>query len=99
MESTWITKTRFKNALESNRVFMTSEMQTRNGVTGYNVYIKDAKGPTMRQLLGHSSYWSDTKRCYHCTAWGTSRPLEIILSIGYELGLKFNQIKQSWTFL
>ena len=99
MESTWITKTKFKNALKSGRVYMTSAIQTKNGITGYNVYVKEAKGSQMLMLCGHSSYWSDKKRCYHCTAWGTSRPLEIILSIGYELGLKFHDIKQNWNFM
>ena len=99
MESTWITKTKYKNALKSGRVFMTAAMQGRNGTTGYNVYIKDAKGSAMRKLCGHSVYWSNKRRCYHCVAWGTSRPLEIILSIGYGLGLKFNDIKQNWNYM
>ena len=99
MESTWITKTKYKNALKSGRVFMTTAMQGRNGVTGYNLYIKDAKGSTMRLLCGHSSYWSDKRRCYHCCAWGTSRPLEIILSVGYKLGLGFHEIEQNWNYM
>lgn len=97
MESTWISKTIFKNALKKGNVYLTSEIRTRNGITGYNVYVR--RGGRMLQLLGHSDYWSEAKRCYHCTAWGTSRPLEIILSIGYTLGLKFNEIKQNWSFL
>lgn len=103
MESTWITKTIYKNALKNGNVFMSTELQTRKGVTGYNVYIKRRKighvPGGMWQLIGHSSYWSDAKRCYHCTAWGTSRPLEIILSIGESLGFRFGEIKQNWTYL
>ena len=97
MESTWITKTIYKNALKKGNVYLSTAMQTRNGITGYNVYIK--RPGEMRQVFGHSDYWSENKRCYHCTAWGTSRPLEIVLSIGYKLGLKFHDIKQNWNFL
>lgn len=103
MKSTWLTKTLFKNALKNNRVYMSAALQTRNGITGYNLYIKRKTSKNvnggMWSVLGHSPYWSDKKQFYHVTAWGTSRPLEIILSIGYELGLKFGDIRQNWTFL
>ena len=95
-----ITKTKFKNALESGRVYLSTEIQnSRNGITGYNVYVRDAKTGVMSKITGHSPYWSEKKWCYHCVAWGTSRPLEIILSIGYELGLDFHDIKQRWNYL
>lgn len=97
MESTWISKTIYKNALKKGNVYLTSALQTRNGITGYNVYVK--RDGRMLQLLGHSDYWSEGKRCYHCTAWGTSRPLEIILSIGHALGLKFHEMKQNWSYM
>lgn len=99
MESTWITKTLYKNALKSGRVFMSAALQTRNGITGYNLYIKNAKDSQMRTVMGHSPYWSDKRECYHVTCWGTSRPLEVILSVGHSLGLKFDEIPQRWTFL
>ena len=93
MKSTWITKKIFKKALEEKRVYLTTKIRTSNGITGYNIYIY--RENQMYWLCGHSSYWSDSKECYHCTAWGTSRPLEIILSIGYELGLTFHEIRQN----
>ena len=99
MESTWLTKTLYKNALKSGRVFMTTAKTTRNGVTGYNLYIKNAKNNQMRYICGHSPYWSDKKEYYHVTCWGASRPLEIILSIGHSLGLKFSEIKQNWNYM
>lgn len=102
MESTWLTKEMFKEALEEKRVYLTSELKTAKGVTGYNVYIQDFstgenghRGPQIMWLCGHSPYWSDSKECYHCTAWGLSRPLEIILSIGYKLGLTFQEMPQT----
>ena len=99
MESTWITKTLYKNALKAGRVFMSTAMQTRNGITGYNLYIQDAKDKSMRMVCGHSPYWSDKKRCYWVTCWGTSRPLEVILSVGNSLGLKHGDIRQNWNYM
>ncbi len=103
MESTWITKKIFQKALKERRVFLTSAMQTNNGTTGYNVYIVECgnrgKNIDTKWLCGHSAYWSDSKECYHCTGWGMSRPLEIILSIGYSLGLKFDEIPQKHAML
>ena len=102
MQSVWLTKGIYKKALKDGRVYMTTEMQTsRNGITGYNLYIlnpsKDIKG--MAKVLGWSNYWSESKQCYHVCAWGTSRPLEVILTIGYKLGLRFEEIKQNWKFI
>ena len=99
MESTWLTKTKYKNALKAGRVYLTSAMETKNGVTGYNLYVKNPKDKSMMLVCGHSPYWSDKKRCYHVVAWGTSRPLEVILSVGHSLGLKFSDIKQNYTVL
>ena len=102
MESTWLTKEVFKKALEEKRVYLTTELKTAKGITGYNVYILDIDHDLMEPklkgmlwLCGHSPYWSNSKECYHCTAWGLSRPLEIILSIGYKLGLKFKEMPQT----
>lgn len=96
MESTWLTKTIYKNALKAGRVFLTSAKETRNGITGYNLYI--IRKNRVWQVLGHSVYWSNPKRYYHVVAWGTSRTLEVILSVGYQLGLNFNEIKQNYNF-
>ena len=103
MESTWLTKEIFKKALEEKRVYLTAALKTSKGITGYNVYILEVEDfindiPPKTDILwlcGHSPYWSDSKECYHCTAWGLSRPLEIILSIGYKLGLTFQEMPQT----
>jgi hypothetical protein len=97
MESTWLTKRLYKQALKTGKVYLTLEIQTRNGVTGYNLYI--LKNGDMLKVCGHSPYWSDKKRCYHVTCWGTSRPLEVILSVGRSLGLRFHEMSQNYTVL
>lgn len=101
MESTWLTKEIYKKALEEGRVYMSANNHTRSGITQYNLYIlnptPDITG--MVQVCGHSNYWSDAKQVYWVCAWGTSRPLEVILSVGYKLGLKFEEIRQKWIFI
>ncbi len=103
MQSTWLTKTLYKNALKNGNVYMSTEMQTRNGITGFNLYIKRRKRGDrhggMWQVLGHSPYWSEGYRCYHCTAWGTSRPLEVLLSVGHSLGLNHGEMPQNYTYM
>lgn len=91
-------KTRYKRALEAGRVFLTAENMTRNGITEYNLYMTTPKGK-IEQITGNSVCWSETKHSYHVTAWGTSRPLEVILSVGYNLGLSFSEIKQNYRML
>jgi hypothetical protein len=92
-----ITKDDFKKALDEKRVIITGALLTRNGWTGYNVYIINQPGGNFpfTMLSGMSPYWSEKKRFYHIVAWGTNRTLEIILSIGENLGLSFGEIKQS----
>ena len=97
MTSEWLTKTIYKNALAKGKVYMSANNHTRNGITEYKLYVKTKDGLT--QVRGHSPYWSKRKQAYWVTCWGTSRPLEIILSVGYELGLEFHDIKQNWNFL
>ena len=97
MKSEWLTRTLYKNALAKGKVYMSANNHTRNGITEYNLYIKTKNG--MMRVVGHSPYWSDNKCAYWVTAWGTSRPLEVILSVGSSLGLKFHEIKQNWTFI
>jgi len=90
MEKLNVTKERFVNA---TAILWTADIITKNGITGYNLYIQE--GETIIRLFQGSNYWSNKKECYHCTAWGTSRALEIYLSIGRNLGLKFKDLKQS----
>lgn len=100
--STWLTKAIYRKALREGRVYMTAQIRTSNGITGYNLYIAEVDKHhkvTLLHVYGHSGYWSKARQCYHVTCWGTSRPLEVILSVGYNLGLKFEDIKQNWNFL
>ena len=46
-----------------------------------------------------SSYWSYGRECFHVCCYGTSRPLEIILGIGYSLGIPFHSIHQNQQIL
>lgn len=94
-----ITKDEYKKALEEKRILIHGCKYTRNGYTEFSVYeIKDNK--LFDIDVPTASYHA--KNCfnlYKCSAWGTSRTLEIILAIGYELGLRFDEIKQNYITL
>jgi len=94
-----VTKEEFKLALDEGRVIITGEMKTRNGWTGFNVYIMRHLDLTTKrwwfQPVKLGSYWSEARQLHHCTAIGTSRTLEIIFGIGYSLGLKFDEMDQN----
>lgn len=100
MNSCWLTKTIYKNALKAGRVYLTAEKETRNGITGWNLYIlrkaDNDKTPRMWKVCGHSHYWSNSKRYYYVVAYGTSRPLEVVLSVGHSLGLSHGEMKQNY---
>lgn len=86
-----MTKEEYKKALEERRIFVVGSKYTRNGWTEFRVYeIKDNKIET---VWVHSPYQNKKTGTYKCTAWGTSRVLEITLSIGYALGLKFDEMR------
>ncbi|MDZ4246786.1 MAG: hypothetical protein U1D67_06690 [Dehalococcoidia bacterium] len=101
MENTWLTKEVYQAALEEGRVYITGQNSGRNGVTMYKLYINKptSDSPGLAQVRGIGNYWSQKKNCYWVTAWGTSRELEIILNVGYALGLQFHDIKQNWRSL
>lgn len=85
-----ITKEEYRQALIDGRCFIVTQ---NNAETKFRVYYtKDNSGPIPIDGLG--GYWSKRMYCYHCSAIGTSRVLEITLSIGYELGLTFHEIPQ-----
>ena len=89
------TLAKYRRALKSGRLNVVGVKQTSNGWTGFRLFAHDGT-----QIVMHgSSYWSDTKGYYHCVAWGTDRRLEIVLSVGYALGLKFKEISQSYRWL
>ena len=50
-------------------------------------------------VVTESAYYNDKDTNYKCVAWGTDRRLEIILSIGYALGLEFDEIKQNYKWV
>ncbi len=87
----------FKKALEKYQIFVVGVQWTKNGWTGFRVYHNN--GGAMLQITEKCQYWNEKKGFYQCRAWGTDRTLEIILSIGYALGLKFDEIRQSHRFL
>lgn len=89
-----ITAEEYKKALEERRVVLVG---TNDRGTYYDLYI--IKNNELIPVRGIGSYWSKEKNCYWVTAQGTSRPLEIILSVGYALGLSFRDIKQRYIVL
>lgn len=89
MKEVNITKQEF---LKAKEYLFTCANKTSNGVTGYNFYLLDKKRNRKRVVGG--DYWSGNKGYHWVTCWGTYRPLEILLSVGYKLGLKFHQIEQ-----
>lgn len=93
-----ITKTQYKWALEARKIYIIGTKFTRNGWTEFKVY-RLAHNQLEPVIVEKSPYWSKTAYAYKCTAWGTSRVLEIILSIGYTLGLEFNEIHQRYNEL
>lgn len=106
MKSTWLTKQIYKKALIDSKVYIRCQNQGRNGVTKYGLSIlrrtrrdNGTYDTRLWDVCGHSNYWSEKLGCYRVTCWGTSRPLEIILDVGYSLGLDFHDIKQNFTVL
>lgn len=83
-------KVEYKEALQNRNVVVVGLNETNNGVTKYKLLVNG------NEIEGLGSYWSDTNKCYHVTCIGTSRPLEIILTVVRSLGLKFDEIKQNY---
>lgn len=92
----------YKEQLEKGNifiVFIVGTKYTKNGWTEFKVYeLRHKKGIIYHFPIncGKSPYWNEKKFLYKCTAWGTDRRLEIILSIGYSAGLSFAEIKQNY---
>lgn len=83
--------------LPDNKIIITGNTYTRNGWTGFNVYLYDSTNPNWWRcrLIELCPYWNKSRGEYKSNAWGTDRTLEVYLSIGYSLGLNFQEIKQS----
>ena len=93
-----ITKKQFKTALEKRRIYIVGCKYTSNGWTGFNIYqLKN--NSLIPVIVEKCPYYKTSKGYYHCSTWGTNRGLEIILEIGYTLGLKFEEIKQNYLWL
>ena len=92
-----ITKTEYRQALEQSKIVIVGSKFTSNGWTEFQVYRihKNELQPIEVPNAGYHKNFNT----YKCTAWGTSRELEIILAIGYELGLDFHEIKQRYISL
>ena len=93
-----ITKEEWELALRERRIFVTSAKETRNGITGYNVYWYYQKNMN-RVVVRSSRYWSESKHYYHSTAWGINRSFAIIESISSHLGLKDLQLMGNYQFI
>jgi hypothetical protein len=99
-----MTKNQFKKALERGSIVIVGVKYTKMGWTGFKVY--EIKGNRMERIDPYTSknlasvgYWNEKGGYYKCNAWGTDRRLEIIINIGYTLGLKFSEIRQNYQWL
>lgn len=92
-----IKKEKFKKALEENRVVVSGTKYNKNGWVGFRVFIQE--NSKLTEVDVECSYKSKKRLGYECSAWGTNRILEVILSIGAALGLEFHDIKQQWNFI
>lgn len=92
-----ITKEQYKKALEENRIVVSGTKYTSNGWTGFRVF--EIKGNKLNEILIDCDYKSKKDWGYSCSGFGTNRILEIIIAIGYKLGLEFNEIKQNWQWV
>lgn len=93
-----MTKEQYKQALEDGRILIVGTRFTKNGWVEFKAYeIVDNKLCPI--MIEKSAYWNKNNYNYRCLAWGTDRRLEIILSIGYNLGLTFHEIKQNYRWI
>jgi dissimilatory sulfite reductase (desulfoviridin) alpha/beta subunit len=92
-------KKQYQKALEEGRIIIVGcKYSAKNGWVGFKVY-EIYKNELVPIIEKEASYWNEKNGIYKCGAWGTDRRLEVILSIGYTLGLKFNEIKQNYKWL
>jgi len=88
MEELNIKKEEFEKA---KNYLITVAHSTKNGITGFNVYLLFDDG-TIKKVVGGGS-WNKKKGYYHCTVWGMDRALNILDNIAAELGATLNQDK------
>ena len=81
--------------LPGERLLITARNHGRYGATMFDAYLTTTGDAEPRRVvITTATYWSDARDCYHVTASGTSRTLEILLDIGAELGYSFAEIAQ-----
>lgn len=87
---------KYRQALRTGKINVVGVSSTRNGWVGFRLFTQD---DSTQIVVKQSAYWSKSKGFYHCVAWGTDRRLEVVLSVGYTLGLQFNEISQQYRWL
>ena len=93
-----ISKKKFKKALEEGRIVVTGTLfSRRNGWTGYKVWENTTSGLT--EIKKACRYWDDEHQCYDILVVEASRPWEIILAIGNQLGLKCSEMRKRYKVL
>jgi len=71
--------------LNAEKYIFTAEMITKNGVTGWNFYL--LKNGEFKRVIGGDT-WNEKKKCHHNTAWGINRAFDLLVAIGYQLGIE-----------
>lgn len=95
-------KQQYKEALKCGRIIIIGCKYTKNGWIGFKVYWIRNHGKLDRidgTNIKNVGYWNEKEGYWKCGAIGTDRRLEIILSIGYALGLEFGDIRQNYQWL
>ena len=96
-EYTMKLSTIFKRKLREGNVYVVPCMYTKLGWVGYQVYIQHSD--RIQCVREQGGLWSKKRNCYYTNTVESSRPLQVILSIGYALGLKFHDISQNYLVL
>lgn len=87
---------KYRHALKTGKLNVVGVSCTRNGWVGFRLFTAD---DNTQIVIKPATYWSNSKGFYHCVAWGTDRRLEVVLSVGYALGLSFHDISQQYRWL
>ena len=71
--------------LNAEKYIFTAEKITKNGITGWNFYI--LKNGEFKKVIGGNT-WNDKKGYHHNTTLGIDRAFNLLVSIGYQLGIE-----------
>ena len=91
-----ITKKEYKKALKERRIYVVG---LNSAWTQFRVYVLRNGQLERIRVECSNNIEKDYGWSYRVTGWGLNRVLELILNIGYALGLDFNEIKQNYTVL